>query len=33
MMIIETYIHVIGIVSTIVLLVGYITYKFLNSKK
>jgi hypothetical protein len=33
MSIIETYIHIIGITLTVVLLGGYITYRYIKKKK
>jgi len=33
MSIIETYIHIIGLTLTVVLLGGYITYRYIKKKK
>jgi len=33
MSIIETYVHIIGIVSTVVFLGGYITYGYIKKRK
>lgn len=33
MMLIETYVHVIGITLTVVLLSGYLTYRYFKKRK